>query len=56
MWFCYVENGFAIDGDGTESEPEIREKATAKLRDLITEAQTDKRAIVWLLEYEDTDA
>ncbi len=52
-WFCYLENGFAIDGDGTESESEIKEKATEMLRSLITEAQTDKHYLVWLLEYED---
>ncbi len=53
-WFCYLENGFAIEGDGTEPESEIREQALQALQDLIAQAQTNKAFdLVWLMEYED---
>lgn len=53
-WFCYLDNGFAIDGDGTEPESEIKEQATQELRDLISQAETNPAfTLAWVLEYEE---
>lgn len=53
-WFCYLDNGFAIDGDGTEPESQIKEQATTELRDLIDQSQTNSAMVLaWIVEYEE---
>ena len=53
-WFLYLDNGFVIDGDGTEPESEIMEQATTELQDLIVQSRTNPMfQLAWIAEFEE---